>query len=196
MCYLGNKFNLNASESAGFFQGIGTIISIIVGFLLIKYKAKQKEQETIEELKQAVIEFKLYIEHILPDPIAEIEREDSFLKKEGISLPDQIAFALQLTCLDNILSEKNKETLEEQYYIARRSLIKLKLTKDLEILSTTKNILTITFAEGEKISEAIKNDATKITPEQKSELNKSIKSIDIYIKSLKKIISQISIIKH
>lgn len=199
MCYLGQKFNLDASESAGFFQGIVTAISIITGFSLINYQTKQKEQNGIENLKQSVRDFKLYVEHLFPDPITEITRQEKTINSHERQMPNNLRFMLKIVIIEKIFSKNNKQVLEKQYFIARESLIKLRLSKDLETLSSAYVALQATFLMSDDISKLAKNilsnNTSNITANQQSQLDSKIKQISTLITSLKNMLSFIHFTK-
>lgn len=199
MCYLGQKFNLDASESAGFFQGIVTAISIITGFLLIRYQTKQKEQYETENLKQSVRDFTLYVKHLLPDPLIEIQEQEKIINNNGQQITINIRFALRLVILEKIFSGNNKKILEEQYSIARRSLIQLQLSEDLEKLSTAYLGIQTAFLISDEISNLAKNTPLhtlqNITATKQQQLDSKINALSTIIKSLNKLLSLIHFIK-
>ena len=79
------------------FQGIGSITSIVSGFLIVNFEIKKRREESIDDLKRNVDSFKLYVEYLLKDPIVVIEERESFSREIGIKNSEQMGTSVNST---------------------------------------------------------------------------------------------------
>lgn len=183
-------FELNKSEVLSLFQGIGSITSIVSGFLIVNFEIKKRREESIDDLKRNVDSFKLYVEYLLKDPIVVIEERESFSREIGIKNSEQMLFSLRIGVFEDILSEDNRKTLEKQFQIARDSLIRLNSIKNLEDLSLIGGLFYVIFTYGEKIRNEI-TEYEEIPHDIKEELEKNMNLISLSIKEIRRTTSEL-----
>lgn len=183
-------FELNKSEVLSLFQGIGSITSIVSGFLIVNFEIKKRREESIDDLKRNVDSFKLYVEYLLKDPIVVIEERESFSREIGIKNSEQMLFSLRIGVFEDILSEDNRKTQEKQFQIARDSLIRLNSIKNLANLSLIGGLFYVIFTYGEKIRNEI-TEYEEIPPDIKEELEKNMNLISLSIKEIRRTTSEL-----
>lgn len=119
ICFLGNTFNLNASEASGIFQGIGTIFSITSGFLYINYDRIQKQKEEAKHKKQYILKQKRSLEISMPELEFSIcnLRDTCIIDYETTERHNSI-----LKMLNDKFSSGNIIQIEQLYYQIRNDL--------------------------------------------------------------------------
>lgn len=124
MCFIGNTFNLNASEASGFFQGIVTFFSIISGFLYINYERIQQQTEQEGRTKQNIRKRFRLIKLSIPN-LAKIKQLFSDNKEEsGSSLHTTFTECIMiLISLRDTFSDEAIENIKEAYRETKLDLI-------------------------------------------------------------------------
>lgn len=126
MLWLGNSFNLNASEACGFFQGIGTIVSIITGLLIVNHNNTLEKLQQREERKHSIYVFKsILFEIVIAN--ADFSQEDYYLSKlkNNNNNREILLYALRLQGFDLAFKQNNIDLIEEHFLIAVKDLISL-----------------------------------------------------------------------
>lgn len=190
--FLAIYFDMNASEVSGFFQGIGTIISIFSGYLLLNYELRKRESERYNLLKQNVYCFEKYINHLLFDQIISSNNLELFYQNLSVPWPKQMGYISRVQAVRNILSDQNKKLLEEKYFSALDSLIQLDSMKNLEILDTAHCAILVIYIKGENIKN-IRIDKSGITQGQMEEIDDYYQETMLNINLVKKLLATIKL---
>lgn len=167
LCLLGNLFDLNASETAGFFQGIGTIISIICGFLFINYERDRRLLDQKREKIQHILNLLETIHSITSITLHVISFNEKLKNRNN---------ALIIGLIERSFSNDKIELIKKQFDVCENISISINPQTTFLMLIMHDRLIK---------AESLAQELYSAFVEQRPPENKQYENLDDYIRKIK-----------